>query len=106
MCTMSGHGCVSKKYKGEVQEAKQNILIGDNGKEQELHYGIQELLVPDNERPIVCLRKWCGKKQERHLRNRRDTQKWMGGMMSSEMGTARLVALGMKTNTGRVFKII
>lgn len=59
--------------------------------------------VPGNERPTVCLRKWCGGKEERHLRNRRDAQEWM---MSSEMGPARLVALQMKTNTGRVFQII
>lgn len=58
--------------------------------------------VPGNERLIVCLRKWCGNKEERHLRNRRDAHKCM---MSSEMEAAGLVVLRMKTNTGRASKL-
>lgn len=35
LCLMSAPGCVSTKiYKGEVQKAKQNILIGEDGKKQ------------------------------------------------------------------------
>lgn len=49
-----------KKCKGELQEAKHNILIGKDGKEQELCYSIQEILVLDKQRCNVCLRKWCG----------------------------------------------
>lgn len=45
-----------KKCKGELQEAKHNVLIGEDGKEQELHCSIQEILVLDKQRYNVCLR--------------------------------------------------
>lgn len=54
LCIMSDHGCVStKKYKGEVQEAKHNILIGEHGVEQELHCSIQEM--PQTMRDPLCV---------------------------------------------------
>lgn len=59
----------SRKYKGELQEVKHNVLIGEDSKVQGLYYSIQEMLVLGKQRHNMCLRQWCG---FRLLRNRRD----------------------------------